>query len=75
MSEVEAEAKALKLCMDMLARNPQDEHAIKSAAQWGTTDFWALETKLMALRNRIEKGPLWSLRERIDPEPDIDHLR
>ena len=71
VSEVEEEAKALKSCMDMLARNPQDEHAIKSATQWGTSNLWALETKLMALRDRIEKGPLWSLRERIDPEPDV----
>jgi hypothetical protein len=72
VSEVEAEAKALKSYMDMLARNPQDDDAIKGASnKWGTADFWALETKLMALRNRIEKGPQWSLREKIDPEPDV----
>ena len=72
VSELEAEAKLLKISMDMLARNPQDADTIKAASnKWGTTDPWALETQLMALRNRIEKGPQWSLRERIDPEPDV----
>ena len=71
VSELIEEAKSLKTCLEMLRENAQDAAAIKLAGKWGTTDPWALERKLMALRDRIEKGPQWVLRDSINPEPDV----
>ena len=72
VSELIAEAKSLRVCMEML----RDASTVASGTvlamnRWGTTDQPSLERKLMALRDRIEKGPQWVLRDSINPEPDV----
>ena len=39
--------------------------------RWGTADPKELEARLYQLRARIEAGPSWVLREKLDPEPRV----
>ena len=68
-SELVAEAKELRKWLENAPPSTVEQEA--ATRKWGTADLPMLERKLAALRDSIEAGPEWILRERIAPKPAI----
>jgi exodeoxyribonuclease-5 len=72
IEELIAEAKALREWTWRLYQNPQDEAVVAFVTQrWRTSDWTELQDKLRRLRESIEKGPQFELRDEIKDEPDV----
>jgi len=75
LSELAEEAKKLRTWIEDYSKLPIPEivaEAERNAIhQWGTADPRKLQERLTALRDRIEEGPQWILRDKLDPKPSV----